>query len=76
MKLVSFNNFVRVQEKVELVVPPERAEVGEALVFDGVAGGPFQPVTAAQMEKKKVLDRVLPVRLVDFSQIIHRSYCR
>lgn len=58
---------------MELVVPPEGAEVGEALVFEGVAGGPFQPVTAAQMEKKKVLDRVLPVRFVDHSQIIGHS---
>eukprot|EP00904_Undaria_pinnatifida_P000404 jgi/Undpi1/10364/HiC_scaffold_29.g12814.m1 len=47
------------KEKVELVVPPEGAEVGERLKFDGLEGGPFEPVSAAQMEKKKVLDRVL-----------------
>lgn len=50
------------QEKVELVAPPEGSAVGERLSFEGVAGGPFEPVSAAQMEKKKVLDKVLPVR--------------
>lgn len=49
------------QEKVELVAPPEGSAVGERLSFEGVAGGPFDPVSAAQMEKKKVLDKVLPV---------------
>lgn len=36
--------------------------MGERLSFEGVAGGPFEPASAAQMEKKKVLDKVLPVR--------------
>lgn len=36
--------------------------MGERLNFEGVDGGPFEPVSAAQMEKKKVLDRVLTVR--------------
>lgn len=35
--------------------------MGERLKFDGLEGGPFEPVSAAQMEKKKVLDRVLKV---------------
>lgn len=50
------------QEKVELVEPPKGAEVGERLVFAGIEGGPFEPISGAQMEKKKVLDAVLPVR--------------
>lgn len=54
------------QEKVELVVPPEGAEVGERLVFGGIEGGPFEPISGAQMEKKKVLDAVLPVRRYPF----------
>lgn len=36
--------------------------MGERLYFEGVEGGPFESVSAAQMEKKKVLDRVLTVR--------------
>lgn len=47
---------------MELVVPPEGSAVGERLSFEGLAGGPFEPVSAAQMEKKKVLERILPVR--------------
>lgn len=53
---------LRWQEKVEFIVPPEGVDIGEQLYFDGVEGGPFEPVSAAQMEKKKVLDNVLPVR--------------
>ncbi len=49
------------QEKVELVAPPEGSAVGERLSLEGVVGGPFEPVSAAQMDKKKVLDKVLPV---------------
>lgn len=47
---------------MELVAPPEGSAVGERLSLEGVAGGPYEPVTAAQMDKKKVLDKVLPVR--------------
>lgn len=47
---------------MELVVPPEGSAVGERLYFEGLAGGPFEPVSAAQMEKKRVLDKILPVR--------------
>ena len=36
--------------------------MGEKLYFEGVEGGPFEPVSTAQMEKKKVLDKVLTVR--------------
>lgn len=50
------------KEKVELLLPPEEASVGDKLFFDGLTGGPFEPVSAAQIEKKKVLDKVLPVR--------------
>ena len=52
------------QEKVELVAPPEGSAVGERLSLEGVAGGPFEPVSAAQMDKKKLLDKILPVRLL------------
>lgn len=47
---------------MELVAPPEGSAVGERLTFEGISGGPFDPVSAAQMEKKKILDKVLPVR--------------
>lgn len=50
------------QERVELIVPPEGVALGEKLSFKGVPGGPFEPVTTAQMEKKKILEKVLPVR--------------
>ncbi|CAM9335337.1 unnamed protein product [Ascophyllum nodosum] len=48
------------KEHVEFIVPPENVPLGEKLLFDGVSGGPFEPATAAQMEKKKILERVLP----------------
>ncbi|CAN0057135.1 unnamed protein product, partial [Ectocarpus fasciculatus] len=48
------------KEHVELVVPPEGSAVGERLSFEGLEGGPFEPVSAAQMDKKKVLDKILP----------------
>lgn len=44
------------------MAPPESAAVGERLSFEGIAGGPFDVVSAAQMEKKKILDKILPVR--------------
>lgn len=44
------------------MTPPEGCAAGERLSFEGVVGGPFEPVSAAQMEKKKVLDKILPVR--------------
>lgn len=47
---------------MELVTPPEGSAVGERLSFEGLAGGPFEPVSAAQMDKKKVLEKILPVR--------------
>lgn len=47
---------------MELVTPPEGSAVGERLSFEGVAGGAFEPVSSAQMEKKKILDKILPVR--------------
>ncbi|CAM9485021.1 unnamed protein product [Ectocarpus sp. 12 AP-2014] len=53
------------KELVELVVPPEGSTVGERLSFEGLAGGPFEPVSAAQMEKKKVLDKILPELTTD-----------
>lgn len=43
-------------------MPPEGVALGEKLSFEGVPGGPFEPVTTAQMEKKKILEKVLPVR--------------
>lgn len=60
-------NAKKKQEKVELVAPPEGSAVGERLSFEGLAGGPFEPVSAAQMEKKKLLDKILPVRRHYFS---------
>jgi len=53
------------QEKVELVAPPEGSSVGERLFLEGVVGGPFEPVSAAQMDKKKILDKILPVRIAN-----------
>ncbi|CAM9829260.1 unnamed protein product [Pylaiella littoralis] len=53
------------KEKVELVAPPEGSAVGERLTFEGISGGPFDPVSAAQMEKKKILDKVLPELATD-----------
>ncbi|CAB1106017.1 unnamed protein product [Ectocarpus sp. CCAP 1310/34] len=53
------------KELVELVVPPEGSAVGERLSFEGLVGGPFEPVSAAQMEKKKVLDIILPELTTD-----------
>ncbi|CAM9567756.1 unnamed protein product [Ectocarpus sp. 4 AP-2014] len=53
------------KEHVELVVPPEGSAVGEKLFFEGLAGGPFEPVSAAQMEKKKVLDKIIPELTTD-----------
>ncbi|GMF35895.1 unnamed protein product [Phytophthora fragariaefolia] len=40
------------KEKVAFVTPPEGAQVGERVTFEGLAGEPFSP---AQVEKKKVL---------------------
>eukprot|EP00903_Cladosiphon_okamuranus_P013243 g12348.t1 len=53
------------KEKVELVAPPEGSAVGERLSFDGVTGGPFEPVSSAHMEKKKILDQILPELATD-----------
>jgi methionyl-tRNA synthetase len=44
--------------QVELLEPPAGAEVGERITFEGCEG--FEPVTANQVGKKKVLDAVLP----------------
>jgi len=41
--------------KVELVDPPEGAPVGERVFIEGLAG---EPVTSAQMKKKKIWDKV------------------
>lgn len=46
------------------MAPPEGSAVGERLSLEGVAGGPFEPVSAAQMDKKKLLDKILPVSLL------------
>eukprot|EP00752_Nemacystus_decipiens_P008304 g7423.t1 len=53
------------KEKVELVAPPAGSTIGERLSFEGLAGGPFEPVSAAQMEKKKVLEKILPELATD-----------
>jgi len=39
-------------EKVELIEPPEGAKIGEVVTFEGLP--PPEPLTAAQVEKKKV----------------------
>ncbi|CAM9932598.1 unnamed protein product, partial [Discosporangium mesarthrocarpum] len=54
---------------VELLEPPEGAEVGEKLFFDGLPGGPFEPVPPAQMEKQKVLETVMPDFFTDDSGV-------
>ena len=41
--------------KVELVTPPDDAKIGERVFIDGLSG---DPVTSAQMKKKKVFDTV------------------
>lgn len=40
------------KEKVAFVVPPADAKIGERVVFEGLEG---EPITPAQVEKKKVL---------------------
>ncbi|CAI5746941.1 unnamed protein product [Peronospora destructor] len=40
------------KEKVVCVTPPEGAQIGERITFEGLIGEPFSP---AQVEKKKVL---------------------
>lgn len=44
-------------EKVELLTPPDGAEVGERIYFDGHPGEPFAP---NQVSKKKVWEAVQP----------------
>ncbi len=41
--------------KVELVCPPDGAKVGERVTIDGLTG---EPISSAQMKKKKVFDTV------------------
>ncbi|CAM9361935.1 unnamed protein product [Hapterophycus canaliculatus] len=65
MVVCAVENLGEGKEKVELVAPPDGSTVGEKLFLDGIAGGPFEPVSAAQMEKKKVLDKILPELATD-----------
>ena len=41
--------------KVELIVPPDDAKVGERVFIDGLTGDPFSP---AQVKKKKIFNVV------------------
>ena len=46
-------------ELVEFVEPPAGAPLGEVVAYEGLDPG-FQPVSAAQVEKKKVFEEVMP----------------
>ncbi|CCI45156.1 unnamed protein product [Albugo candida] len=43
------------EEKVRFVEPPLNAKIGERVAFEGLSGEPWTP---AQIEKKKVLDKI------------------
>jgi aminoacyl tRNA synthase complex-interacting multifunctional protein 1 len=45
-------------ERVEFVEPPDGAPVGELVTFEGLP--PPRPLSAAQVEKKKVFQNCLP----------------
>lgn len=53
---------IRVQSedgtKVELVTPPPGSKIGERVYIDGMVGEGYEPVTSAQMKKKKIWDAV------------------
>ena len=46
------------KECVEFVEPPEGAEIGEVVKFDGLPDP--EPLSAAQVEKKKVFAAAMP----------------
>lgn len=54
--------------KSEFVAPPDGAKVGERIHCDGLDG---EPVTAAQVRKKKVLEAVLPLLRTDADCVAH-----
>eukprot|EP00640_Fibrocapsa_japonica_P002587 CAMPEP_0113937718 /NCGR_PEP_ID=MMETSP1339-20121228/4280_1 /TAXON_ID=94617 /ORGANISM="Fibrocapsa japonica" /LENGTH=251 /DNA_ID=CAMNT_0000940589 /DNA_START=42 /DNA_END=797 /DNA_ORIENTATION=- /assembly_acc=CAM_ASM_000762 len=69
MVLCAVENKPDGSEKVEFVEPPEGAAVGERVQYEGLGGGPFEPITAAQVEKKKVFPAVLPNLSTDANHV-------
>mmetsp|Transcript_18454 Transcript_18454/g.42724 ORF Transcript_18454/g.42724 Transcript_18454/m.42724 type:complete len:112 (-) Transcript_18454:51-386(-) len=45
----------KLDDKVELVTPPDGSEIGERVTIAGLSGNPF---SAAQVKKKKIFDVV------------------
>ena len=45
----------KAEDKVELVLPPDDAPIGERVFVDGLEG---EPISAAQVKKRKTMDAV------------------
>jgi len=54
------------ESKVEFVDPPEGAPVGERIHFEGLVG---EPVTPAQVQKKKVWEACAPLMRTDANRV-------
>ena len=59
MVFVSVVCCAKTESKVEFVDPPAGAPVGERVTFEGLDG--YDPVSPAQVEKKKVVVKAMPV---------------